>query len=145
MSRHLAIAACLIVFVVPSWGGLGDDRILAEAVQQLDARRTTGAGTPFTVARYRLPTGTLVHALRDDTGLVFAVSWSGPFLPDLRDLLGPHFNALADQQRRPGPGGNLLVRSEQLVVMSGGRLGAFAGRAWLPGNLPAGFDPKELP
>jgi hypothetical protein len=30
----------------------------------------------------------------DGNGLVFAVSWSGPYLPDLKELLGSHFGML---------------------------------------------------
>jgi hypothetical protein len=76
---------------------------------------------------------------------VFAVTWSGPFLPDLRSLLGTHFQTLEQQQAAGASRSAVVVRRDDLVLVSAGRMGAFEGRAWLPRLLPAGFDPGQLP
>jgi hypothetical protein len=144
MPLKFAFAACLLVFAASVWGGLGKDGPCLEAVHQRQLPMLTASGVRFTRVQLELESGTVVRVFRDRSGAVFAVSWSGPFLPDMRELLGPHFAALSDQQRRPGPGGNLVVRHGSVVVVSEGRLGAFHGRAWLPGQLPAGFNPGAL-
>jgi hypothetical protein len=144
MQHKFAFAALMVSMAAQACAGLGEDRMRVESTRQHEAQKTTPSGARFTQVNIGLESGTVVRAYRDRSGAVFAVSWSGPFLPDMRELLGPHFAALSDQQRRPGPGGNLVVRHGSVVVVSEGRLGAFHGRAWLPGQLPAGFNPGAL-
>lgn len=101
---------------------------------------TTSAGAGYTDIARTLESGTVVHEFVDATGSVFAVTWSGPFKPDLKLLLGRHFGALAAGAQRGSPNG----RSDGAVVQSGGHMGAFEGRAWIPARLPAGFDTQEM-
>ncbi len=100
----------------------------------------------FTEASRTLESGTQVREWINAAGIVFAVAWSGPFLPDLREQLGTHFQALADGQRSQGRGSRSRVSVQQadLVIFSGGRMGAFEGRAWIPSLLPAGFDTAAI-
>jgi hypothetical protein len=74
------------------------------------------------------------------------VSWSGPYKPDLKQLLGNHFtsfkNAAAGKDRRANRS-RAQVEAGDLVAHSSGHMGAFEGRAWLQSRLPAGFDPQE--
>jgi hypothetical protein len=105
----------------------------------------TGQAT-YTEAQKVLDSGTTVHEYLDAQGNVFAVSWSGPFLPDLKEILGEHFDTLAAQQRNQRAGGRspLHIRQSDVVIDSEGHMGAFQGRAWLPAKLPAGFDPQAI-
>lgn len=96
----------------------------------------TSAGVGYTDVARALKSGTVVHEFADASGAVFAVTWSGPFKPDLKELLGRHFGALG--QAAQG------ATSADLVVQSGGHMGAFEGRAWIPSRLPAGFDTQEM-
>ena len=119
---------------------------LDEAPSELPAAKvhrtpgTTSAGAGYTDIARTLESGTVVHEFVDATGSVFAVTWSGPFKPDLKTLLGRHFGALAAGARRSTPNGT----SDDAVVQSGGHMGAFEGRAWVPSRLPAGFDTREM-
>jgi hypothetical protein len=107
---------------------------------------TTPAGHAYTVLQTALPSGTTVSEYADAKGVVFAVAWTGPVPPDLRSLLGPHFDAYAARVREQrGPGhSQLRVAADDLVVVSSGRMGAFEGKAWLSSRLPAGFRPEEI-
>lgn len=100
----------------------------------------------YTETRKVLDSGTTVHEYLDAQGSVFAVSWSGPFLPDLKEILGEHFEVLAAQQRNQRAGGRspLHIKQSDVVIDSEGHMGAFQGRAWLPAQLPAGFDPQAI-
>ena len=102
--------------------------------------------TNFTLRETLLPTGTRVREYVSARGTVFAVSWNGPFLPDLRDLLGPHFETMtAEAALNPKAGrSQLVVRRPEVVIFSGGHMRAFEGRAWLPAELPAGFDISDI-
>lgn len=102
---------------------------------------TTASGAAYTDIRHALPSGTVVHEYADASGQVFAVSWAGPFKPDLKLLLGRHFDRLA---AGVGERSRLDVTTGALVIQSGGHMGAFEGRAWLPARLPAGFDPRAM-
>ena len=100
---------------------------------------------PYTDVHRTLKSGTVVDEYVDASGTVFAVAWSGPFKPDLKQLLGRHFGRLA--QHRGGGQANrsrVDVDTGDLVVQSSGHMGAFVGHAWVPARLPAGFDPQEM-
>lgn len=88
-----------------------------------------------------------VREFLNQDGAVFAVSWSGPVLPDLQQLLGPHFaeysSALA-ALAHPGLQRSVRVASSGLVVESGGHMRAYAGRAYLPARIPSGVSVAEL-
>jgi hypothetical protein len=88
---------------------------------------------------------TQVHEFVDATGTVFAVSWSGPFKPDLGKLLGRRFEDYQKGEgKRTGDRTHQRVETGDMVVVSAGHMGAFIGHAWLPARLPAGFDPEAM-
>lgn len=109
-------------------------------------QKTTSAGVAYTDVRRTLRGQVEVHELVDAQGIVFAVTWSGPFKPDLKELLGRHFDSFRDKgaQHRGGNRSQLAVDTGEAVVVSSGHMRAFEGRAWLPSRLPAGFDPQEM-
>jgi hypothetical protein len=111
---------------------------------------TTGtvaaAPAPFTVQEHSLPSGTVVRQYVAN-GTVFAVSWQGPSMPDLRRLLGDSYFT---QYRQAAPAsrsgrGHLHVQDPGLVVQSSGHMRAFSGKAYVPQLLPRGVDLEQLP
>jgi hypothetical protein len=92
-------------------------------------------------------TGMRVREYLSRDGVVFAVSWSGPVMPDLQRLLGTHFaqyTAALQALAHPGLHRSVRVASSELIVQSGGHLRAYAGRAYLPTLVPAGVSAAEL-
>jgi hypothetical protein len=110
------------------------------------AATSGSASTSYTVTASTLDSGTVVREYSSAAGVVFGVTWDGPFLPDLRTLLGSHFTSLTDAAaQRPRAGhSHLSVNTDQLVIVSGGHMRAYNGKAWLPGALPAGFALTDL-
>lgn len=110
------------------------------------------ATVPTGQASYRLLTktlqsGTIIQEYVTGNGTVFAVRWSGPYLPDLREILGRHFNTLLAQSKaRSGKAGRsaLLIQRDDLMLVSGGHMGSFEGKAWIPASLPSGFTPDDI-
>lgn len=88
--------------------------------------------------------GTEIRQYVNRDGLVFAVAWCGPDLPDMRDLLGAHVGALLARGQRSGQFTHLRLQAGGVVIVSGGRIGAFDGKAWVPELLPAGFSIDEI-
>lgn len=82
------------------------------------------------------------------TGQVFAVSWEGPTMPDLRQILNAtNFHALeAAVAQHPvhAVGGALHIELQDLVVTASGHMGHFVGAAYQPSLMPPNFNPSSL-
>lgn len=140
----IVIAAGLALALAPCWAALGE-RAGAVPVGATATPLSAPGGAAYTRVQRQLPSGTQVSEYIDAGGTVFAVSWDGHFLPDLRELLGRHFAVLSQHESGQGRATALSVQRPDLVVLSAGRMGSFQGRAWLPPQLPAGFDPGRMP
>ena len=99
----------------------------------------------YRVHEMQLPSGTVLREYAGPDGKIFAVSWNGPFIPNLRQTLGSYF---AEFAARAGAGhGNrkhLEVRQPDLVVESGGHMRAHHGFAYLPQAIPSGVAGGDL-
>jgi hypothetical protein len=112
----------------------------------MKAMREEKAGSAYTVHEITTPSGTMVREfVSSATGQVFAVTWQGPFMPDLRQVLGDHFATLVDATGKERIGrSNAVVNRPEVVIHSGGHMRAFAGKAYLPGQLPEGVSVEDI-
>ncbi len=117
-----------------------------QAARSLAAANANAGEPVYTVTQSTLDSGTVVREYSDASGVVFAVSWKGPVLPDLRTLLGDKFTVMtSNAAKRPKAGhSQLAVNQSDVVIVSNGHMRAYAGQAWLPGALPAGFDTSTI-
>jgi hypothetical protein len=95
-------------------------------------------GAAFAVHELQAPTGHVVREYVSPSGTVFGVAWQGPSKPDLRQLLGTHFDEFiqaSDQMQRHGHG-PLVIQLPGLVVVSAGHMRAFSGKAYVTQMLP---------
>lgn len=131
---------CVLCFGVSAtaFGSLGDNvkTVQSDQVHMKAALRTTqGAG--YEIHELQSESGVRVREYVSPAGQVFAVSWQGPFMPDLQKLLGVYFEQFAQAAKskrvRRGP---LIIRLPGLVVESSGHMRSFAGRAYVPQMLP---------
>ncbi len=126
---------------------LGDDVSSVEA----DRAHLRGALRVASAARYAVheitvQSGAVVREYVSPSGHVFALTWSSPGPPDLRQLLGTYFPRFARAAAARGPGHRpFTVHDQTLVVEFGGRLRAFVGLAYLTDQMPAGVRAQELP
>ena len=106
----------------------------------------SAAGTSYRRRDTTLATGTNVSEYLTAGGVVFAVTWDGPMLPDLKALLGKYFDKMvAESANAPRAGrARIGVNLPEVVINSGGHMRAFEGSAWLPAELPAGFSVDDL-
>jgi len=86
-----------------------------------------------------LPSGFVAHELVSPSGVVYAVAWSGPEKPNLRELLGLYFRQLVERPPR-GDRNHLVVSGDDLEIRTSGHPHWFAGRAWVPSLVPRGVD-----
>jgi len=133
----------------PAWAGLGGDAnsIQDDQVHMQGARRIIAAKS-FTVHEIQGDSGTVVREYASGDGKVFAVTWHGPWLPDMRQILGSYFEqyraAVQGQTtgrmaRRP-----VMIDQPGLLIQIGGRVRAFAGRAYIPDKLPSGVRVEDI-
>ncbi|EDZ97706.1 conserved hypothetical protein [Burkholderia sp. H160] len=113
------------------------------------ASTTSSASTSYTVRETTFGNGTLVREYLTTSGAVFGIAWHGPQMPDLSDLLGSYFpqyvaGVKAARAARGNARGPVSVNDSELVVRSGGHMGAFSGVAWLPSALPSGVSGSDI-
>ena len=146
--RALLLAGLAVItaaLAIPAAASLGGD----EATVAADHAVLEGTIKVARVQRYAVheiaaPSGTVVREFVSPAGKVFAVAWSGPAMPDLRQVLGPYFDmyvAAVAQRKSRGP---VHVALPGLVVQSGGHMRAFVGKAYLPDGMPAGVATEEI-
>ncbi len=106
------------------------------------------ARASYTVNQTSLPAGSVVREYIA-AGTVFAIAWQGTQMPPLNTLLGAYFpsykqglNAL--RATRTSVYGPSRVEQADLVVQSGGHMGSFTGRAYLPQALPQGVSTGDI-
>lgn len=147
-ARLLALPAFLLACAVPCHASLGKapsdfGGVAARQAKSLAATGATSTATAtYNVNTTTLASGTVVREYVATSGVVFAVSWTGPFLPDLRTLLGDQFTTLTTASARHAKAGHnrVNVAGSDVTIESGGHMRAYKGRAWINSLLPAGFD-----
>jgi len=148
--RHLRCAALAIAVVglpMSTWAALGGDATsVQDDVVHMKGALRTAPGASYTVHEISAPGGTVVREYISPQGKVFAVSWRGPFMPDLQQLLGTHFAAFQQsiQARTYRVRGPAVLETPGLVVQSAGHMRSFTGRAYLPDNLPQGVTAQAI-
>ena len=84
----------------PTWAALGDtEASVTSDSQALKASPRVAARAAFTVHELQTPAGTLIREFVAPSGVVFAVTWRGPFKPSMPLLLGQSFAEYAHAPR----------------------------------------------
>ena len=130
----------------PGWAALGEPESSVSVDSGHFRASLHVAGRPsFTVHELHTPTGTVIREFVAPSGAVFAVSWRGPYVPNMSLLLGQNFERFANAPRSAGSSrSRLLIDQPDLVVHAGGHIRSYAGIAYLPQLLPAGVSEEQL-
>jgi hypothetical protein len=131
----------------PALAGLGGNAASVEAdrVSMKGVARTT-PGVDYDIHEIQTPAGVVIHEYVSAQGKVFAVSWHGPGLPDLRQLLGSYAARLEQAQTR-SPHYNhhhLRIETPDVMMQFDAYLRSRSGRAWVPALLPQSLAPKDI-
>ena len=137
--------------VVPAKAGLGESVASVQTDRaSMKGQLRTRSEAGYTVQQITTGAGTVVKEFVSPSGTVFAVSWWGPAVPDLQQLLGSYyvqFKTAAQAQRAQGRRsghGHLEVRSPTLIVHAGGHMRQYFGMAYAPALLPANLSVSDL-
>ncbi len=132
---------------MPAHAGLGEPVAsvsVDRAKMKGQLRERSGIG--YTVQEITLPSGTVVKEFVSPSGIVFAVSWHGPTMPNLAQTLGSqYFSRLKAAEKTQRFGRNHVeVTGSKLVVHAGGHMRSFYGLAYVPSLLPANVTLSDL-
>ena len=144
--RPLLALAAFIAAACPGFGALGGDENSVMADQtKFKAERTVISQREFNVHEITGTDGTVIREYVSPAGKVFGVSWKGPAIPDLSQLLGSNFAEFRNSVH-PTPGRRRIavVHSGDLVVESTGHARGFSGRAYLNSMLPSGVTQESV-
>lgn len=136
------------IWVQPVRAALGSDAagIFTDGAELQGVVRSV-PGQQYDMEEITAASGVRVREFLNRTGIVFAVTWNGPVMPDLRTLLGSSFDSYTKSLaalKQPGLQRSLRIATPELVVESGGHMRAYSGRAYLPLLIPAGVSTADL-
>ncbi len=144
-----SVVLCFGGLSCPAFAALGGG---AESVH-IDQERMSGTvkitrEDGYTQHEIKLRTGTIIREYVSPGGVVFCVAWQGPFVPDMRQILGTYFDRysqVATAQRENHRGRRFLdVRERGLVVQIAGHMRSYFGRAYDPTLFPPGVSADEV-
>jgi len=141
-----AVLALALQLAPAARAALGDDAAAVAADQSrlgasLQVRQLAG----YAIHELSAPTGAKIREFVGDAGKVFAVTWSGGFRPNLRDLMGAHYDGfIAGTRGRRATRGIVRIELPGMSVVMGGYLRTFWGQVVLTDQLPSGGMPAEL-
>ena len=146
-SRLRGAAVGLLIFAPGvALAALGENASTVERdVMQLRAQRSVTPSSAYSVHELQLPGGTQVREYLTSANQVFAITWHGPSIPDLQQLLGAYFPRLSAAARASGrPRRPVTLEESDLVIHTGGHPRAFFGSAYLPQRMPAGVTAEQI-
>ncbi len=115
---------------------------------KMQAVTSVAPSSLYALHEVQLENGTSVREYATPAGIVFAVSWQGPVLPDLSALLGTYFSTFKQETERVRAagrrGGPVSIEHPDLVIQSSGRMRNFFGHAYAPALIPVGVNIKDV-
>lgn len=152
LALALGMAALAGQALTPAAAGLGDTVASVQADRlsmkgQLRARAEAG----YSVQEITAAAGTLVREYVTPAGVVFAVSWNGPAMPNLQQTLGSYFTQYQTAERTQRAQGahlrghnHLEIRTPTLIVHAAGHMRQYFGVAYVPALMPANLSISDL-
>jgi Protein of unknown function (DUF2844) len=146
MKTPLIVALLIIMGASRAWGTMGEyaGSVMTDQ-RRLHAQVRETVRRGYSIIQLSSEDGMTVSEYVAPGGLVFGVAWRGPTMPDLRGLLGSYFDqveqAAQSRRQRRGP---MVLRTKNLVLVSGGHMRSLHGIAYAPNLLPAGVSAEVV-
>jgi hypothetical protein len=145
----MSLVLLMLALPLPASAALGGDvaSVHDDQARMKGTLKTTEASS-YTVHEIKSAAGTVVREYVSPNGEVFGVSWQGPAVPNLQQILGRYFQTFseaAQAQRTARRGrGPIYIQQPGLVVESTGHARTFSGKAYDPGKLPQGVNANDI-
>jgi hypothetical protein len=138
-----------VLGVAPAWGVLGEAEASVSADQQFvrgQIKDEVEVHEGYRVHRIADSGGTVVREYVSAAGKVFGVSWQGPFIPNMQQLLGSYFAHLQEyaHAQTGRHGGPLIMHHSDFIFTNSGHMRWYHGRAYVPSLVPANISPEVV-
>ena len=146
MKKKCAIFPLMFLCAAPLWAVLGQPvQSVAADQQRVHGQIRAVSRQGYSVQQIVAPDGMTIEEYVSPAGMVFGVSWQGPTMPDLSQLLGSYFTQFQQAARSAARRRQAVaVRSDKVVIESGGHMRAFRGRAYVPSLVPGNLSPAVI-
>ena len=145
----LAISALILALSLPALAALGGDVTSIETDSvEMKGNVQVKRGTTFSVHEMKVPGNTVIREYVSPEGKVFGVSWQGPFIPSMQQLLGDYFPKYSEAVqaekakyvgRRP-----LNIQQPGIVVQTSGHMRSYYGRVYVPELVPQNVKQEDI-
>jgi hypothetical protein len=145
----MGIVLLMLALPLPALAALGGDATsVQEDLAQMKGTLKTTEAEAYTTHEITAPGKTIIKEYVSPQGKVFAVTWHGPFIPSMQQLLGTYFDrfAQAAKTQREKQLGHRPVGIQQpdFVFQNAGHMRSYMGRAYLPALVPQGVNVDAL-
>ena len=153
LSVALGLGALLLAggALRPAQAALGDTVASVQADRvSMKGQLRTRSEAGYSVQEITAANGVLVREFVSPSGVVFAVRWSGPAMPNLQQTLGTYFaqyRSSVKAQRATGQRAghhHLEIHVPSLVVHAGGHMRQYFGLAYVPSLVPQNLSISDL-
>lgn len=146
------LTASLVFAALPARAVLGGDvSTVADDLARVRGERhavVIASASAVRTHEITMADGSSIREFVTPSGVVFAITWSTRFKPDLESLLGAHATtyaaAASEAMSAPGIRRHVELRRGDLVVHSTAHLNAYVGKAWLQSLVPQGVAVDAL-
>jgi hypothetical protein len=141
MKITLGVLLTLALGIVPAWAVLGQYESSVSVDQQyLRSEDRVETFQAYKVHQLTSANGTKIREYVSPAGKVFGVTWQGPFMPNMQQLLGSYVTNLqtaspAQTQIRHLRG--LTVKTNDFVFVNSGHMRFWKGSAYVPSLVPS--------
>ncbi len=144
------IVLLMLALPLPAFAALGGDvASVHEDQAQMKGTLKTTQTQAYTVHEIQASASTVVKEYVSPAGKVFAITWHGQFIPNMKQLLGSYYQHFADAaaaQREAHRGRRPVnIQQSDLVFQNGGHMRSYFGKAYVPTMLPPGVNVDALP
>ena len=145
MTKSIGNVFCILVLGLPMFAQAELGGNLASIMQEqkfFGSTLTISPQSNYTIYIQNISPDLVIKEYVSNSGNIFGVAWKGSTLPNFQILLGSYYsNYLSAQQQNPR---SVFSQDNNLVIESGGVMGGYIGRAYLPKQLPTGLAPSAI-
>jgi hypothetical protein len=148
MKNILGVLLILTLGTVPAWAVLGQYESSVSVDQQyLRSADRVQAFQAYKVHQLTSASGTIIREYVSPAGKVFGVTWQGPFMPNMQQLLGSYVTNLqtaSPAQTHVRHLRGLIVKTNDFVFFNGGRMRFWKGSAYVPSLIPSNVSAEVV-
>jgi hypothetical protein len=140
MKSVLGVLLMLISGTIPTWAVLGQYESSVSVDQEyMKSEDRVQDFQAYKVHELTSASGTIIREYVSSKGLVFGVAWRAPFMPNMEQLLGSYVTNLqtaSKSQTHVRHLRGLIVKTDDFVFVSNGRMRFWKGSAYVPSLVP---------